>query len=414
LNRRIPLATRSWEGTVISEPKQHPFFLGLLPLFVLAHFAHHLLTALPTPLLPFIRNDFNLNYTQSSLVVSAFSLSYGVSQLPAGWLADRIGPRMLITVGICGLSLAGVLVGLSHTYAMVIFFLVLMGVTAGGYHPAAAPLISRSVEPQRLGRALGFHLIGGGGSYFLAPLIASAIAAVWGWRGSFVGLAVPTVIFGVIFFKLLGRLSETRRTREARAEFSDGRQPGPVSGRLRRLVAFMVLSVFNAGLTTSAIIFVPLYLVDHFGASKQTAASFIAIAYSAGLWAGPAGGYLADRFGKIGIILVLSLLSGCMIYLLNLIPYGFGFGALLLMLGIIIFVRMAVSEAYIMGQTTERYRSTVYGIYYCSMTESGALLAPVMGYLIDRLGFYYCFTIAGVAAVVITPICAAFLWGGRN
>jgi MFS family permease len=222
------------------------------------------------------------------------------------------------------------------------------------------------------------------------------------------------VIFGVIFFGILGRLLETRRTGEVRAEFSDGAQPGPVSGRLRRLVAFIVLSIFNAGLIESAIIFVPLYLVDHFGASKQTAASFVAIAYSAGLWAGPAGGYLADRFGKIGIILVLSLLSGCMIYLLNLIPYGFGFGALLLMIGIIIFVRMAVSEAFIMGQTTERYRSTVYGIYYCSMTESGALIAPVMGYLIDRLGFYDCFTIAGVAAVVVTLICAAFLWGGRN
>jgi MFS family permease len=222
------------------------------------------------------------------------------------------------------------------------------------------------------------------------------------------------VIFGVVFFRLLGRLSKTQKNGESRAGFSDGTSPGPVSRGLRRLVAFMVLSVFSAGLTTSAITFIPLYMVDHFGAGKQTAASFIAIAYSAGLWAGPAGGYLADRFSKIGIILVLSLLSGCMIYLLNLIPYGFGFGALLLMLGIIIFVRMAVSEAYIMGQTMERYRSTVYGIYYCSMTESGALLAPVMGYLIDRLGFYDCFTIAGVAAVVITPICAAFLWGGRN
>ena len=120
-----------------------------------AHFAHHLLTALPIPLLPFIRNDFKLNYTQSTWVSSAFALSYGIGQLPAGWLADRIGPRILITVGILGVAMVGILVGISHTFTMMIVFLVLMGLAGGGYHPASAPLISASVEPKKRGRALG-------------------------------------------------------------------------------------------------------------------------------------------------------------------------------------------------------------------------------------------------------------------
>jgi MFS family permease len=147
--------------TPSNSPAQRSFFVTLLPLFVLAHFAHHLLTALPIPLLPFIRNAFQLNYTQSALVSSAFSLSYGIGQLPAGWLADRFGSRILVTTGILGVALAGFLVGLSHTFIMMIVFLVLMGLLGGGYHPAAAPLISSSVEPEKRGRALGFHMIGG-------------------------------------------------------------------------------------------------------------------------------------------------------------------------------------------------------------------------------------------------------------
>jgi MFS family permease len=96
------------------------FFPGLVPLFVLAHCAHHILTALPTPFLPMIRDDFHLNYTQSGLLLSAFSLSYGLGQLPAGWLADRIGQVILITMGICGVALAGLLVGFSQTYTMAV------------------------------------------------------------------------------------------------------------------------------------------------------------------------------------------------------------------------------------------------------------------------------------------------------
>ncbi len=125
---------------------------------MLAHFIHHLLTALPVPLLPFIRNDFALDYTQAGLVVSAFNLAYGIGQLPGGWLADRIGPRILITIGICGVALAGILVGLSQTYIMMLVFLALMGVVGGGYHPSAAPLVSASVEVKNRGRATGFPL----------------------------------------------------------------------------------------------------------------------------------------------------------------------------------------------------------------------------------------------------------------
>jgi len=65
-----------------------------------------------------IRSDFALDYTQSGLVISAFSLAYGIGQLPAGWLADRIGRQVMITMGIIGVAAAGLLVGLSQTYIM--------------------------------------------------------------------------------------------------------------------------------------------------------------------------------------------------------------------------------------------------------------------------------------------------------
>ncbi len=75
---------------------------------------------------------------------------------------------------------------------------------------------------------------------------------------------------------------------------------------------------------------------------------------------------------------------------------------------------MPVSEGYIIGQTTERNRSTVYGIYYFSMTETGAVFAPIMGLIIDRFGLYNSFTIASVAIVVVVLTCSAFLWGSRD
>ena len=381
-------------------------------MFVLAHFAHHLLTALPVPLLPFIRNDFNLDYTQSALVVSAFSLAYGVSQLPAGWLADRVGPHVLITVGILGVAVAGVLVGLSQTFIMLLLCLVLMGLAGGGYHPAAASAITSSVGPAKRGRVLGIHLIGGSGSYFLAPIVAAAIAAAWGWRGPFLGLAVPAAVIGIIFYFSLRRPSDVSQVPDVGFEHFEEEQPP--AGYLRRLVPFMIMTVFTSGMVISAQAFIPLYAVDYFGVSESTAASLMAVIYSAGLWAGLLGGYISDRVGRIMLILVTIFIASFAIYLLNVVPMGLGFGVLLLVLGIANYARMPMSEAYIVDLAPKRYRSTVYGIYYFGVMESGAVFAPLVGFLIDRFGFHTCFTVASVAIVAVTLICSVFLWRGRD
>ena len=181
-------------GTAIKEPKKRSYYITTLPFFIIAHFAHHLMTALPAPLLPFIREDFNLSYTRASLVTSSFTLANGAGQLPAGWLVNRIGTRILITIGILGVAIVGFLVGLSQTFIMLLVFLVIMGLLAGGYHPAATPLISEAVDPKQRGRVLGFHLIGGNAGFFVTPLIAAAIAAAWGWRSAFMGIAAISIL----------------------------------------------------------------------------------------------------------------------------------------------------------------------------------------------------------------------------
>lgn len=113
-------------------------------------------------------------------------------------------------------------------------------------------------------------------------------------------------------------------------------------------------------------------------------------------------------------MLAVCLIIGPVIYLLNLVPYGLGFGAMLVIIGMIMYIRMPVSEAYIVDQTSEHNRSTILGIYYFSTMEGGGVLTPVMGYLIDQFGFYFSFTVAGAVMVAVTLVCSLWLWGSRD
>ena len=180
--------------------KQRSFFFTGLPLFILAHGAHHLMTALHQPMLPYMQQQYKLNYTRAAAITSAFSISGGLSQLPSGWLADRIGPTILITMGILGVAIGGLFVGLSQSYLFLLAGLVFMGLMSGGYHPASTPLISMSVPVHQRGRAVGFHLTGGTGMFFATPIIAGFIAGALGWRWVYLILAIPSSIFGIFFF----------------------------------------------------------------------------------------------------------------------------------------------------------------------------------------------------------------------
>lgn len=403
MNREITLKVSN-----IKRFRFNSLFRGLLPVFVLAHFTHHLLPALLVPLMPLIRDEFALDYTKSGLLLSVFTLSYGISQLPAGWLADRIGARILITVAICGVALAGLLVGLSQTYTMMLGSLALMGVLGGGYHPASPPLISASVEPKNRGRALGIHLIGGSSSFFLAPLIAAAIAVALGWRAPFIILAVPTIAFGIIFYTLLGRLAE--KNKDKHRSISSPDHP-TIQQHSHHLVPFIILATFTASVLISTISFIPLFLVDNFGLAKEAAAAFIAIIYLAGLLASPLGGYLSDRFGRVSVLLTASFIAGPVIWMLNIVPFGFGIGAILFMIGVILYIPQPASEAYIVGQVSGHRRSSILGIYFSgSMIGAGAII-PLLGYSIDHVGFSTSFTIAAVALVVVSLTCSIWLWG---
>ena len=362
-------------------------------------------------MLPFIREEFMLDNTRAGWVLTAFNLSYGLSQIPAGWLADRIGPRVLITIGICGVAIVGIFIGISQTYTMLIILLVVMGLAGGGYHPSAIPLISASVNESIRGRALGVHQIGGSSSFFLVPLIAAYIAAAWGWRFSFIGLAIPTMIFGIVLYILLVRKKSTAITHAV--EENTFVEETSSSATLRHLVAFIALSTFTHVVAHSIISFIPLYMVDDFNWSMDASAAFLSIFNSTGILVSLLGGYLSDRFGAVRVVVVISLLGGIAIYLLNIISSGVLVGVMTFVIGMVVHIRMVASSAYIVSETPSRHKSSVFGVYFAVM-QSNALLSPVVGMLTDRMGYGSTFMIAGAATVAFTIICTIFFRGNRK
>jgi len=100
-------------------------------LFITAHFMHHIPGFLILPLSPFIRDSFNLSYSQISWLISAYTFANGIANIPAGWLGDRLGPRILITISVAGVAACGVIVGISPSYLIIVMAFLFMGILVG-------------------------------------------------------------------------------------------------------------------------------------------------------------------------------------------------------------------------------------------------------------------------------------------
>jgi len=360
--------------------------------------------------MPMIRTDFSLSYTQSGLLMSAFSITNGISQLPAGWLADRFESKWMVLVSVSGVALVGFLIGVSHSYTALLVLLVLAAILGGGYHPASVAAISLSVPSEYRGRAFGFHLIGGTAAFWIVPLLAAPIAVAWGWRSSYLTLTIPAIILGVLLYIIIRRQSQASESHIADSDSTTTSAHIP----WREIAPFVIVSVAIGTVIQSVLAYISLYAVDSLGVTEAVAAMLVAISPAVSSLVAPVGGYLSDRFGNVPVLLAISFCAIPLVYLLGKASNVTILATLLVAIGIVSSGRMPTSESYISSKTPPRRRATLFGIYFFASTEVSGLLTPVVGNLIDRFGFYSTFSMASIVMAAVAVVCSVFLWRNRT
>ncbi len=155
-----------------------------------AHFVSHYYIILLAPLLPFVRADYDVSYTEIGLAFAAFNIVTGTLQTPAGFLVDRLGARVLLIAGLMTGASAFILVGLVDSFWVLVAMFAVAGLGNTVYHPANYALLSHQVPADRIGQAFSVHTFAGMLGSAVAPATLLMMQSVWGWRGAFIGAGV--------------------------------------------------------------------------------------------------------------------------------------------------------------------------------------------------------------------------------
>jgi ACS family glucarate transporter-like MFS transporter len=263
-----------------------------------------------------ISSEYGLGNQRLGWIFSAFLIGYAGFQVPAGWLASRFGPRLVITLGVVWWGLATALTtlippGISQAVVLLISIRFALGAGEAVIYPAANQFVARWVPEQERGFINGLIFAGvGAGSGLTPPLLAWFILH-HGWRSAFWFSAVIGVVAGAVWWWLARdtpeqdpavSASELNIIRQGLTEEAPGKT-GVISwGAIlrRRDLPALIISYFGFGYT--AWIFFSwffLYMAQVRGFNLKASALYSMLPFLSMTIGCLAGGALSDRLTRV-------------------------------------------------------------------------------------------------------------------
>ena len=144
---------------------------------------------------PLIRNEFGLSGKQLGVLFSAFSWTYTVFLIAAGWLSDRFNVNWVLAIGFAVWSVATLLTGFASGFAAFLLLRLLLGMGESVAYPCYSRIVVRHFPEQRRGFANSVIAIGMPGGLAVGTFAGALYMGEYGWRPFFIVLGLATLLW---------------------------------------------------------------------------------------------------------------------------------------------------------------------------------------------------------------------------
>jgi MFS family permease len=275
-----------------------------------AHWVSHLHIFVLPMLFPFLKEQLGVGYIDLGFALTIFAVVTGLTQAPVGYLADHIGARKLLLMGLTLGGLALILLGLHLSYPWLIASAVLLGLANSVYHPTDYAILSAHMDETRMGRAFSIHTFAGFLGGAVAPAIVAALTATVGGRGALIATGAVGLTVALLLV-ILGIPDASAADRGAHGAATP-RQNIVTPALMVLMIFFMLLSLSNAGISNFGVV----ALMSGYGVSFSSANIALTAFLGCSAIGVLAGGFLADRTHRHGQVAAVCFAINAAIVLL--------------------------------------------------------------------------------------------------
>jgi MFS family permease len=260
---------------------------------------------------PLIREDLGLNVAQMGILLSAFLWAYAFSQLPAGALVDRVGPRWLLGIGLMIWSGAQMAAGTVSSITQFAIARVFLGVGESPQFTSGVRVVRDWFNVKE--RALGVGMVNTSPfiGQAIAPPLLTAMMLGFGWRWMFIVMGLAGMAVAVIWVIWFREPRHLPLDAAERAYLTEGDPPAaaePITfAQWRYLFAFrstwgLILGCFGLGYCTWLYgTWLPGYLEIQRHMSIRATGYVASIPFALAVLGAIGGGLLADRLVRRGV-----------------------------------------------------------------------------------------------------------------
>ncbi|MDQ0024165.1 MFS family permease [Variovorax paradoxus] len=382
----------------------------LIGLVGLAHAISHFSQLILAPLFPWLKDAFNVSYTELGAVLTVFFVVSCIVQAASGFIVDKLGPRPVLFVGLGALALAAFGYALAQSYWMLLLCAIVGGIGNGVFHPVDYTLFNRKVAPTRLGHAYSVHGITGSLGWALAPAFVVPIAIAFSWRVALASAGALAIVVLLVLWAYRSVLSLDVKTVQKATGHGE---PAPIGGEfdfLRIPAVWMCFGFFFFYAVVISVVqtFAPV-AAGHLHAVPVALVAVCLTVYMVASAGGMVvGGFLASdpsRCERIvgtgfGIAALLALVLAFAQFPPVMVPVLFG------AMGFVSGVAGPSRDLLVKRSTPPNATGRVYGVVYAGLDIGQALAPLVFGRLMDHA--QYTSVIVGLALVQAVLIASAF------
>ena len=355
-------------------------------------------------LLPLIGKQLDLSFSQIGSILTCQFAAGALSNIPGGMVVDAIGRKgLLMAVALSWIGLPYLVMGLSHSYWMLLVCAALVGIGNNLWHPTAIPLLARKF-PGRRGLVVSIHAMGGNLGDAVAPLVVGAMLTVFSWRDVVVMNVVPGLVASVLLMLSLGRIDEEGPDADRHAAERRGAVGTFAAVRLlfsnRTVVMLSLGSAVRAMTAMTLLTFLPVFLLTDLGYTEAWVGGCLFALQAAGFAAAPITGHLSDRMGRRSIIMSSMLMSAVVLLFMAFAGRSPVFVLFVAFLGFFLFAIRAVLQAWLLDATPAHMGGTSIGILFGAQAAGAAIGPLVGGLLADHYGIIATFYFLAATIVV--------------
>jgi len=290
-----------------------------LALICAGHFMSHFWSITLPALFTVLSVVFHVNFVQLGLLMTVFSITNAVFQIPCGYVVDRFGPKWILVAGIVVDAIAFATCAIAPNYATLLALMLAAGAGQAVFHPADYAILSALFPKERAGKTYAVHTFVGFSGGAAAPVIVAGLASIFNWQVAL----LATGLIGVSVALLVATLMQAPERHMAPLPVAEatGTPAAPRLAEVGSLLSRPLLLLFGFFIFTSMFMsgiqsFLPSTLTALFTLPNDTANLLLTAFMTALAFGVLVGGVFADRTVNQDRLIAACLLAGTALMIL--------------------------------------------------------------------------------------------------